>query len=149
MLCLKKVYTEDLLQLAILLSLLRTHRNVDWAYNAPMIGIGGDDMERALSNLRNELHPKSYDSALFDFEEQVFRDLNSLGRYSRTISDTYQNVTAYIGLTPHASTSADSSYYEDELINFEGIPFNIDDDDLYSVKQEPDDSELTQEVFMR
>lgn len=101
MLCLKKVYRDELLQLAILLSLLRVDRrsSLGYDYDSPAIGVGIDDIqgwEQSHSLVRRDIqiHPKSLDSVFLNYEQQVFDDLNSLGRYNRI--NSVQDVTAYL-----------------------------------------------------
>lgn len=101
MLCLKKVYTDELLQIAILLSLLRVDRNsnLGYDYDVPAIGVGIDDIhgwDQSHSLIRREIqvHPKNLDSILLNYEQQLFDDLNSLGRYNRI--NSLQDVTAYL-----------------------------------------------------
>ncbi|XP_039282472.1 segmentation protein cap'n'collar isoform X2 [Nilaparvata lugens] len=101
MLCLKKVYRDELLQIAILLSLLRVDRNAHLydGYDLPAIGVGIDDLDvihespRGLGEIR--VHPKNLDSILINHEQRVFDELNSLGRYNR-INALHQDVTAYL-----------------------------------------------------
>lgn len=101
MLCLKKVYRDELLQLAILLSLLRVDRrsSLGYDYDSSAIGVGIDDIqgwEQSHSLVRRDIqiHPKNLDSVLLNYEQQVFDDLNSLGRYNRI--NSVQDVTAYL-----------------------------------------------------
>lgn len=101
MLCLKKVYRDELLQLAILLSLLRVDRQsyLSYDYDTPAIGVGIDDIQgwdqsHSLVRRDIQIHPKNLDSVLLNYEQQVFDDLNSLGRYNRI--NSLQDVTAYL-----------------------------------------------------
>lgn len=101
MLCLKKVYRDELLQLAILLSLLRVDRrsSLGYDYDVPAIGVGIDDIQgwdqsHSLVRRDIQIHPKNLDSVLLNYEQQVFDDLNSLGRYNRI--NSLQDVTAYL-----------------------------------------------------
>lgn len=105
MLSLKKVYRDELLQIAILLSLLRVEPN-EWSARVPAIGVGGPDAwEYSPRDIR--VHPKS----LLVDDQQVLSELSSLGRYNR-VANLWQNVTAYMGLTNNddevASTSRES-----------------------------------------
>lgn len=101
MLCLKKVYRDELLQLAILLSLLRVERRsyLSYDYDVPAIGVGVDDIQgwdhsHSLVRRDVQIHPKNLDSMLVNYEQQVFDDLNALGRYNRI--NSLQDVTAYL-----------------------------------------------------
>ncbi|RZF34187.1 hypothetical protein LSTR_LSTR003597 [Laodelphax striatellus] len=101
MLCLKKVYRDEFLQIAILLSLLRVDRNAHLydGHDVPAIGVGIDDFDvihespRGVGEVR--VHPKNLDSILINHEQRVFDELNSLGRYNR-INALHQDVTAYL-----------------------------------------------------
>lgn len=87
MLCIKKLYREELLQLALLLSLLR----VDPESYIQTIGVGSLDLNG--SGWHNDthtivhrpmyLHPKNPDSMLLNYQRDLFAELNSLGRYNR------------------------------------------------------------------
>ena len=118
---LKKMLGNELLQLALMLSLLRVdpdswlssragHDNYDtsdlinngsdvWTQtqfgdSMNFGGIGGDMSPR--------LHPKSMDSLLDRFQNEILEDLNSLGRYNRI--SLYQGmpveISAYVVNTP-------------------------------------------------
>lgn len=99
---LKKYFTDELLQVALILSLLRIDRRT-LEYNVPAIGIGTNnltstwDQSNILVRREGSIHPKSIDSLLLNYEQEVFHELNSLGRYS-TIFDTLtsRNLTAYL-----------------------------------------------------
>ncbi|CAB0009445.1 unnamed protein product [Nesidiocoris tenuis] len=111
MLCLKKVYTEELIQLAILLSILRADYNTDLVPEIPVIGIGdGDswDFGRSLIRRDTSVHPKNPDAMILR-DQELFAELHNLGRYSSRVvgSSLWQDVTAYVGLTnPLPTTSA-------------------------------------------
>lgn len=101
MLSLKKVYGDELLQLALFLSLLRVHP--DNYLEGSLYGSVNDfDLDNGTSwrsysphILRsNYIHPKSLNSVLLNYEREVFADLNALGRYNR--ENLNQNVTAYL-----------------------------------------------------
>ncbi|KAL3289414.1 hypothetical protein HHI36_022839 [Cryptolaemus montrouzieri] len=102
MLCLKKVYNDELLQLALILSLLRV--NLD-SHSEPNLfeNFGNLDLDNGTSwrtfspsLLRSHyVHPKSLDSILINYERDLFADLNSLGRYNRDYV-RHSNVTAYL-----------------------------------------------------
>ncbi|KAK9890177.1 hypothetical protein WA026_008981 [Henosepilachna vigintioctopunctata] len=102
MLCLKKVYNDELLQLALILSLLRV--NLD-TYTEPNLleNVGNLDLDNGTSwraftpaLLRSHyVHPKSLDSILLNYERDLFADLNSLGRFNRDYVRN-SNVTTYL-----------------------------------------------------
>ncbi|KAJ3640005.1 hypothetical protein Zmor_003329 [Zophobas morio] len=102
MLSLKKVYRDELLQLALILSLLRGNSGPyfenDLFNNSPNYDFDNGTSWRSLTPtvLRSHfVHPKSLDSVLLNYERELFADLNLLGRYNR---DSYRHpdVTAYL-----------------------------------------------------
>jgi len=105
MVYLKKVYRDELLQLAIILSLLGADRDpyrrgFDLHSSAGSNDFGGglslENAPRHSINNRNiRAHPKSMDSILLSYERDVLEDLNALGRYNR-IEPPFQDVTAYV-----------------------------------------------------
>lgn len=111
MLSLKKIYRDELLQIAILLSLLRIEPN-EWSTRVPAIGVGGgheSSWEYSSGRETLRVHPKSL---VVSHDQRVLDELSSLGRYNR-VASLWQNVTAYMGLTNNvdnvtASTSRDS-----------------------------------------
>lgn len=101
MLSLKKVCGDELLQLALFLSLLRVHPdnylegNLYGRVNDLDLDNGTSWRSYSPNILRsNYIHPKSLNSVLLNYEREVFADLNSLGRYNR--ENLNQNVTAYL-----------------------------------------------------
>jgi len=154
MLSLKKVYRDELLHIALILSLLRV--NPDLHFQNDIYNVFTDfDLENGTSwrsfepnTLRAHfIHPKSLDSILLNYERELFADLNSLGRYNRLNNNN--NVTAYllnVNRTNVPSTlveepvtsivSAQSSHNED--INDSSQEENVENLDL--------GLELTQEV---
>ncbi|XP_018578767.1 segmentation protein cap'n'collar isoform X1 [Anoplophora glabripennis] len=102
MLSLKKVYRDELLQLALILSILRV--NQDSFYENDLYGgVNNLDFDNGTSwrsltpaVLRSHyVNPKSLDSVLLNYERDLFADLNSLGRYNRG-SFRHPDVTAYL-----------------------------------------------------
>lgn len=90
MLSFKKIYRDELLQLALLLSMLRV--NQDSLYENDIYeGINSWDLDNgtswrsiAPSILRSHyVNPKSLDAVLMNYEREVFADIHSLGRFSR------------------------------------------------------------------
>lgn len=102
MLSLKKVYRDELLQLALILSLLRVHPDSYLEtdlYNVTDFDLDNGTSWRSLGSgiLRPHfIHPKSLDSVLLNHEREVFAELNSLGRYNRVNSIHHSNITAYL-----------------------------------------------------
>ncbi|PSN40149.1 hypothetical protein C0J52_14080 [Blattella germanica] len=94
---------DELLQLAILLSLLRVDPDSYLGYDVPAVGVGIHDLTsgtswehaQAIIPRRVYVHPKNLDSILLNYEREVFEDLNALGRYNR-IQTHNSDVTAYL-----------------------------------------------------
>lgn len=172
MLCLKKVYRDELLQLAILLSLLRVDRQsyLSYDYDVPAIGVGIDDFQgwdqsHSLVRRDIQIHPKNLDSVLLNYEQQVFDDLNSLGRYNRI--NSLQDVTAYLLNIDGNSENVTKEPNNGTVYNRTEDVSRASDGDLASgvdtseidIKFEPDDSEFsypfngslfgTEELFMK
>ncbi|CAH0561854.1 unnamed protein product [Brassicogethes aeneus] len=102
MLLFKKAYRDELLQLALMLSLLRVNQNNFFDYelynNVSYLDFDNGTSWRSLSpsTLRSHLsHPKSLDSVLLNYERELFADLNSLGRYHRS-EYRHPDVHAYL-----------------------------------------------------
>lgn len=103
MLSLKKVYRDELLQLALILSLLKL--NPDCYLENELFNNDGLELElyngtswRYISSnlLRtNVIHRKNLDSVLLNYERELIADLNSLGRYNH-VGNIQQNITAYL-----------------------------------------------------
>ncbi|XP_069679090.1 segmentation protein cap'n'collar isoform X2 [Periplaneta americana] len=120
MLCLKKIYRDELLQLAILLSLLRVDPDSYLGYDIPAVGVGIHDLTSGTSWAHAQpiiprrvfVHPKNLDSILLNYEREVFEDLNALGRYNR-IHTHNSDVTAYLlnidGVTPSSSLESSAT----------------------------------------
>lgn len=99
---LKKYFTDELLQVALILSLLRIDRR-SFEYDIPAIGIGTNnltntwDQSSILVRREANVHPKSIDSILLNYEQEVFDELNSLGRYNSIFGNLVsRNLTAYL-----------------------------------------------------
>lgn len=95
MLSLKKFYRDELLQLALIISLLRVRHHSPFESELYSADLDNGTTWRSISpNVLQShyVHPKSLDSILLDYERDVFADLNSLGRYNRINN----NVTAYL-----------------------------------------------------
>lgn len=103
MLCLKKVYRDELLQLALLISLLRVNQDTVYEYDN-YGGVNDLDFDNGTTwrstitpaVLRSHyVNPKSLDSVLLNYERELFADLNSLGRYNRD-NFRHTDVHAYL-----------------------------------------------------
>lgn len=103
----KKVFREEMLQLAIILSLLGVDREL-YRRTSDLLPVhmgmddvgGGVRFENAhfnnpFNNRIGRMHHKSLDSVLLSYERDVLEDLNALGRYNR-IEPLNHNVTAYV-----------------------------------------------------
>lgn len=104
MLCLKKLYREELLQLALLLSLLRVDPDSYLGLDIQSIGVGSLDLHNGsgwhtdahtIVHRPMFVHPKNPDSVLLNYERDLFEDLNSLGRYNR-INSGQNDIHAYL-----------------------------------------------------
>lgn len=89
MIALKKLYGDELLRLALVLSLLRIDPD-DYLERETQLLAGlhianGSDLspeQEARTLIRPRfVHPKSLDNILVNYERQLFEELNSLGRY--------------------------------------------------------------------
>ncbi|XKL69317.1 hypothetical protein PGB90_007086 [Kerria lacca] len=147
---LKKYFTDELLQVALILSLLRIDRR-SLEYNVPAIGIGTNnltstwDQSNILVRREGNIHPKSIDSILLNYEQEVFNELNSLGRYS-TIFDTLtsRNLTAYLLNVDEPQTLADQT---EEAATSASSASQVDvDSSVKHHRKTIDSGQLSQEV---
>jgi len=91
MLCIKKLYREELLQLALLLSLLRVDPETYLGLDIQTIGVGSLDLnngsgwhtDHTIIHRPIFVHPKNPDSMLLNYQRDLFAEFNSLGRYNR------------------------------------------------------------------
>ncbi|XP_043512962.1 segmentation protein cap'n'collar isoform X2 [Frieseomelitta varia] len=104
MLCIKKLYHEELFQLALLLSLLRLDPESYLGLDIQTIGVGSLDLNNGsrwhtdvhtIVHRPMFVHPKNLDSMLLNYERDLFEDLNSLGRYNR-INSGLNDIHAYL-----------------------------------------------------
>ena len=104
MLNLKKLYSDELLQLALLLSLLRVDPDSYLGVDVQTIGVrslylnngsGWQTDSHTIIHRPAFVHPKNLDSLLLNYERDIFEDLNSLGRYNRHNS-ARNDVQAYL-----------------------------------------------------
>merc|ERR550517_1005145 len=92
----KKLLGGDLLQLALLLSLLKVDPDNYLGYSPhSSLDPGGDIISPGPAMLQDTwrhegisptIHPKSMDSLLELHQAEILEDLNSLGRYSRSVT---------------------------------------------------------------
>lgn len=87
----KKLYREELLQLALLLSLLRVDPESYLGLDIQTINVGSLDLnngsgwhtDHTIVHRPVFVHPKNPDSMLLNYQRDLFEELNSLGRYNR------------------------------------------------------------------
>lgn len=105
MLMIKKIYTDELLQLALLLSLLRVDPDSTLGLDIQTIGVGSLDLHngsgwhtdsRTIIHRPAFIHPKNLDSVLLNYERDLIEDLNSLGRYNRINNYAPNDIHAYL-----------------------------------------------------
>ncbi|XP_076751161.1 NFE2 like bZIP transcription factor cap-n-collar isoform X2 [Xylocopa sonorina] len=104
MLCIKKLYHEEIFQLALLISLLRLDPESYLGLDIQTIGVGSLDLNngsrwhidtQTIVHRPIFVHPKNLDSMLLNYERDLFEDLNSLGRYNR-INSGLNDIHAYL-----------------------------------------------------
>nr|CAH7717553.1 unnamed protein product [Callosobruchus chinensis] len=102
MISFKKLYREELLQLALLLSLLKVNNDPFQELDI-YDGVNSLDFENGTSwrqitpaILRSHyVNPKSLDSVLLNYERDLFADVHSLGRFNRQ-NFRHPDVTTYL-----------------------------------------------------
>lgn len=158
MLCLKKMYNDELLQLTLILSLLRVSPNAYFDTD-PYISTERFDFGNGTSwglhtpsvTRLNNVNPKSLDMILLNYEREVFADLNALGRYNRINTIRNLNVTAYL-LNVDCGNNCNSNSTENNVQDNRLITEDEIEDDVSAVQSpEPDlpsaaAMDLTQEV---
>ncbi|XP_059054967.1 endoplasmic reticulum membrane sensor NFE2L1-like isoform X2 [Achroia grisella] len=96
MIALKKLYGDELLRLALVLSLLKADPNDYLERETQQLIAGlhisnGSDWsleQEARTLIRPRyVHPKSLDNILINYERQLFEELNSLGRYASSYNE--------------------------------------------------------------
>lgn len=157
MLCLKKLYREELLQLALLLSLLRVDPESYLGLDIQTIGVGSLDLNNG-SGWHSDahtivhrpmfVHPKNLDSVLLNYERDLFEDLNSLGRYNR-MNSGLNDIHAY--LLNIEESARDISMAGPSISDSTDPARNMTSPDPPDTSQSPNQpasaAELTQEVF--
>ena len=175
MMGLKKVYRDELLQIAIIVSLLRVDPNSYLGHLTQPIGIGINDLHNDTSwgsgfdplyDRRFYIHPKCVDSVYLNHERDIFEDLNALGRYNRI--NAQSDITAYllnvngtngvdleqaaVAATPPvevaaapANDAAEAAALPEDLFANDDLWLGLKEDNL----EQNLDTELTQEVSAR
>lgn len=158
MLCIKKLlYREELLELALLLSLLRVDPESYLGLDIQTIGVGSLDLnngsgwhtDHTIIHRPIYVHPKNPDSMLLNYQRDLFEELNSLGRYNR-MNSGLNDIHAYL-LNVEESN-------RDVAVAGPSVPIstnqtrNVTSPDPPTSMQSPDESvnaaELTQEVSL-
>ncbi|KAG7190507.1 hypothetical protein KM043_006608 [Ampulex compressa] len=158
MLCLKKLYREELLQLALLLSLLRVDPESYLGLDIQTIGVGSLDLNNGsgwhsdahtIIHRPTFVHPKNLDSILLNYERDLFEDLNSLGRYNR-MNTGLNDIHAY--LLNIEDSARDASVAGPSVPDSTDPTRDMISPDPPSSTQSPAEpgsaAELTQEVFL-
>ena len=157
MLSLKKLYREELLQLALLLSLLRVDPDSYLGIDIQTIGVGSLDLNNG-SGWHSDthtivhrpmfVHPKNLDSMLLNYERDIFEDLNSLGRYNR-MNSAPNDIHAYLLNIDDAGR--DAAVPGPSISNSTDLARNMISPDPPTSSQSPSQpvgaTELTQEVY--
>lgn len=101
MIALKKLYGDELLRLALVLSLLKADPNdyLERETQQLLAGLNisnGSDWsyeQEARTLIRPRfVHPKSLDNILINYERQLFEELNSLGRYASSFTENNERI---------------------------------------------------------
>ncbi|XP_065166465.1 segmentation protein cap'n'collar isoform X1 [Atheta coriaria] len=152
MISLKKVYKDELLQLALILSLLRSHPDVNYENDlfntVNQLDLDNGTSWRSMGGtlIRNHyVHPKSLDSSLMNYEAEVFADLNSLGRYNREGNIQHnRNITAY--LLDHIRGEAGDTIPEQPVQDVQApdVP-ELNEEVLGDIENSADNIQLSQE----
>lgn len=147
MIALKKLYGDELLRLALVLSLLKVDPNDYLERETQQLIAGlhisnGSDWsseQEARTLIRPRfVHPKSLDNILINYERELFEELNSLGRYGSSFSDN--NARIWNNRGPVLHTYLVNNVATDTVVP-ELAPPAADDDDGVSA-----DDNVAQEV---
>lgn len=149
MLCVKKLYREELLQLALLLSLLRVDPESYLGLDIRTLNVGSLDLtngsgwhtDHTIIHRPMFLHPKNPDSMLLNYQRDLFEELNSLGRYNR-MNSGLNAIHAYLLNIDESNTDADSAGPSVSVSTSTDTPTVAQNSSLPEVST----AELTQEV---
>jgi len=150
----KKLFGDDLLQLALLLSLMKVDPENYLGFSPHSLLDPGGDMTAGqtwaqtqamlhdtwMHDMRSpRVHPKSMDSLLERHQAEILDDLNSLGRYSRLsqYGGIPIHISAYIVDTDHGSCQEQNDGAESDS----GISDTNHDSDQESTDQEDGEKE--------
>lgn len=158
MISLKKLYREDLLQLALLLSILRVDPESYLGIDIQNIGVGlldlnngsgwHTDSQTIAIHRPTFLHPKNPDSMLFNYERDIFEELNSLGRYNSRLDVDPGSLTQRNSIHAYLLNVEDSgkNATANDRSNPDRNATNADVDVAQTPSESAATSELTQEV---
>jgi hypothetical protein len=101
MIALKKLYGDELLRLALVLSLLKADPNDYLERETQQLIAGLHSANGSDWSLEHEartlirpryVHPKSLDNILINYERELFEELNSLGRYANPYIENNERI---------------------------------------------------------
>lgn len=154
MIALKKLYGDELLRLALVLSLLKAnpeeYLELETQQLAGLHISNGSDWSleheaRTLIRPRH-VHPKSLDHILVNYERQLFEELNSLGRYNYLENNEriwYNQGSIHTYLLNNVATDTVAPGLPQEAVHDESVQDNVSSDDnvAQEVKVEEDSQE--------
>lgn len=161
----KKLFGDDLLQLALLLSLMKVDPENYLGYSPHSPLDPGGDMTSGQTWAQTQsmfhdtwmhdtrsprIHPKSMDSLLERHQAEILEDLNSLGRYSRLsqYGGIPVHISAYIVDTDHGSCQEQDGADSDSGIsdtNHDSDQETTDQEDVEKEKNPDDDCDMDME----
>lgn len=160
MLCIKKLYHEELLQLALLLSLLRVNPISYLGLDIQTIGVGSLDLNNGsgwhtdshtIVHRPMYVHPKNPDSMLLNYQRDLFAELNSLGRYNR-MNSGLNDIHAYLLNIEQSDRDAEvaGTSVPDTTNSTRNVtsPDETDTTATQSSTESTNTAELTQEVYL-
>ncbi|KPJ09363.1 hypothetical protein RR48_01715 [Papilio machaon] len=151
MIALKKLYGDELLRLALVLSLLKSNPDEYLLDESQQILAGlnisnGSDWsleQEARTLIRPRfVHPKSLDNVLMNYERRLFEELNSLGRYTGSnarVLHTY--------LLNNVSTDTVKAVLSTATDNNENDIVSSDDNVAHEIKVENDEEDTNDSEF--
>lgn len=160
MIALKKLYGEELLRLALMLSLLRAGPDQYLRDEARILAgglVNGTDWAPEMASIHTRtrfLHPKSLDSILLDYERDVFEELHTLGRWGNA-GATREAVQAYLlngveNNNGQAAASIEQNESDDQMARYQHLANNQleneDVEEFVTIKTEEQDEEEDESV---
>jgi len=154
----KKMVGDDLLKLALMLSLLKVDPASYLGWSSPQSsgdpGGSGDPWLSLLSDVGitsvPTIHPKSMDSLLERHQQDILEDLNSLGRYSRlsAFGGVPVHISAYIVDTDQGAACCNGGQEDWGEESDSGISDTNHDSEDENVEKEKNPEESEEEVAM-